>query len=58
MIYRDKEQALLELEMNRRMIPAYTWTLAEYDDASGRRIYEPIKVCNHCGERLTPNHRC
>jgi hypothetical protein len=57
MVYRDKEQAELELDMNRRELPQFTWKITEYD-LDGPRVYSPIKVCNLCGERLTPNHRC
>lgn len=58
MIYDTREQAELELEMNKQQRPHYNWKIAEWDFADGTRHFEPIKVCNYCGERLTPNHRC
>lgn len=50
MIYHDKEQAQLEIDMNVKSIPG-RWVIAEYDGQDGRRIYEPIRTCPLCGER-------
>ncbi len=59
-MYTNLKLAELEIMECRRDLPEFTWTLAQWDDQNGNRVYEPIRICNLCGERLGGpiKHRC